>query len=355
MMNLLKTHNATPTDIYARSNVQCIDTLPRRIQIVSTMRCNYRCIQCFQPHESHAGGGELDFALIEKLAPILPFVREVYFTGGEPLLYSRFAEALELIARAGCELSMSTNGALLDGERLEMCLKHMHMLKISVDAATPETYAKIRRGGSLEKVLENFARVAEHKRCHNTPFPQMRFGFVAMRSNIEELSKLVVLARKYGVEHIRVAHAHLTDHTSHLEDERLAHHQELSDHEMLKAAAVAEELGVKLAMPSLFGADEDARLKRNTAATCYDDGFCNEPWTYFLLNPDGSTGLCCPRSIGKDSLVDKSFHEVWNSRQAQAIRRQLNTANEPAVCAGCYTHKRRKPRTAETCETAQEA
>jgi len=151
--------------------MQELDTYPRRIQIIPTIKCNYRCVMCFQPHSEHKRGGEIDFTIFEKLNHVFPFVHQVYFTGGEPLMYSEMPRALEFLGRHGCEISMSTNGAMLTGKRLEMAFRYMDTVKISLDAATPETYARIRKNGNFAKVLANIGRLANLKKKFNRPHP----------------------------------------------------------------------------------------------------------------------------------------------------------------------------------------
>lgn len=344
-LQVVKAHNARLADIYARNNVPVIDTFPTRIQVIPTMRCNYRCVMCFQEHSHHASGGEIDFSLLEKLEPVLPFVQEVYFTGGEPLMYSQMPEAIEFLSRFGCTLSMSSNGALLTGKRLEMAFRHMRTIKISLDAATPKTYAWVRRNGDFGQVMRNLTELVKLKVAHNTLLPDLEFGFVAMRSNIHELSRLVVLAHSFGVERIRVAHVHLGRRADELAGESLSEHPDYSDLHMRKAMGVAEELGVRLDMPSLFTPDPaPARKDAPHAVYCYDHGQCHEPWNYLLISQDGATGLCCSNCVAASDLKTKTFAEVWNGPKAQRLRSRLNTANEPPECANCLTYKRSKPK-----------
>lgn len=344
MLHTAKQHNATLVGIYARNNIQELDTYPRRIQIIPTIKCNYRCVMCFQSHEEHKKGGEIDFAIFEKLNHVFPFVHQVYFTGGEPLMYSEMPRALEFLGRHGCEISMSTNGAMLTGKRLEMAFRYMHTVKISLDAATPETYARIRKNGNFAKVLSNIGRLSSLKKRHDSPLPHIDLSFVAMRSNIEELPKLVFLAHRYGVRNISVGHLALNGTQVGMEDESLQLHKELSDFHMLKAVNMAAQLGVSLTMPSLFSAEQEASRQELHTSSNFDVGYCDEPWSYLLIDHDGSTGLCCSNAICRDDLNSKSFEEVWNSAQAKRVRRMLNTDHEPPECRDCLTHKRAKDR-----------
>jgi radical SAM protein with 4Fe4S-binding SPASM domain len=325
-----------------RRNVGRLRSYPKRLQILPTMRCNYRCLMCFQPEDMHKNGPELDFAIMKKIEIILPYVKSVYFTGGEPLLYHEYDRMLGMLQKYKCDLSISTNGALMSGKRLEMLCNTMHTVKISLDAATPDTYAKIRRGGDFSRVVSNIIALQKFKLDNNAVFPLVHLSMVVMKSNIAELSRLVVLAHGLGVTSIRVAHVTISPWQTELAGESLELHKEESDLQMMKAAAMARELGVELILPSLFHPAKDTEMKRTTNVVCYDTGVCTEPWEYLLIEGDGRTAICCSNAVASDNITDKSFGEVWNSLTAQRIRRQLNTAEEPPECANCLTYKRNK-------------
>ena len=167
---------------------------------------------------------------------------------------------------------------------------------------------------------------------------------VAMRSNIEELPKLVFLAHRYGVRNISLGHLALNGTQVGLENESLQLHRELSDFHMLKAVGMAGKLGINLSMPSLFSAESEASRQELGASTNFDVGCCDEPWSYLLINHDGSTGMCCSNAICQDNLNTKSFEEIWNNTAAKPVRCMLNTCHEPPECHGCLTHKRAKDR-----------
>ncbi|WP_022662578.1 radical SAM protein [Paucidesulfovibrio longus] len=335
-----KIQNKILLNAYADSNTPVLATYPRRIQILPTLRCNYRCRMCFQPDEDHKQGGEIDFALLRKLEHVYPFMEEVYFTGGEPLLYSRLEEATRLFAAHGVRVTMSSNGSLLKGELLPLALDHFHMIKVSIDAASPKTYAGIRINGNFNNVIANLARVSAMKGQRRSLTPHLQFGFVAMRSNIEELPKLVALAADIGISSIHVGHVASGEVQGDMGDESLSRHKELSDEQFLRAQEMAQALGVEIRLPRLFGAAGGTQDAKPSTTKVYDTGICKEPWKFMLLNPDGRISICCHKGIIAGNLAESDFDEIWNNAFYQRIRRTLNTANEPPECSGCPYYKR---------------
>lgn len=82
-------------------------------------------------------------------------IRKVRLTGGEPLVRLDLPDLVRMIAAiSGIEdISLTTNGMLL--ERMAAPLKDagLNRINVSLDTLQPEKFARITRGGSLEKVL----------------------------------------------------------------------------------------------------------------------------------------------------------------------------------------------------------
>ena len=70
---------------------------------------------------------------------------------GESLLHPEFFEMLEMADRAGITpINLTTNGMLLTDETNRRLIEsNLSVLDVSIDAATEETYRKIRRKGEI--------------------------------------------------------------------------------------------------------------------------------------------------------------------------------------------------------------
>ena len=93
-------------------------------------------------------------------------VKAVTFSGGgEPLTYPHIVEAVNMMKERSIDLSLITNGQLLDGERAE-AFYNAKWLRVSFDSPNPSEYAALRgiSESSFHKVvanIENFARKKE--------------------------------------------------------------------------------------------------------------------------------------------------------------------------------------------------
>jgi len=104
---------------------------------------------------------------------------------------------------AGCEVGFSTNGVLLDPALSETLVSlGQDWIAFSVDAATPETYKRIRRGAEFEAVRRNLEALRNIKASWPSQTPKMMMVFVMMHENYRELPIYVELAHELGVEHI---------------------------------------------------------------------------------------------------------------------------------------------------------
>jgi len=115
--------------------------------------------------------------------------RTALHTVGEPLLHGRLPELLEIAARHGVKVWISTNAqfpkvleTILRGQR-----RALSSIRISVDAATPATFAELRPGGRLDKVMESLEII----RRLNQGQPDCEFNLnlhaVVSMANIGEL------------------------------------------------------------------------------------------------------------------------------------------------------------------------
>jgi len=183
---------------------------PVRVLIEPTTTCNLRCRHCGvnDPDYRHE---TLSWSTFERMLPFLRRTRpEVELYGhGESLACRRFPEMFRSVVEAGSRVSFMTNGTLLTHELVDRLLLHAgprawHTLGVSIDAATPELFAEVRRGARLETIVGNLSYLADAKRRRALHHPVVRFNTVAMAMTVHELPGIVRLARSVGAERVTV-------------------------------------------------------------------------------------------------------------------------------------------------------
>ncbi len=129
------------------------------LRISVTDRCNLRCRYCM-PAETIPSLPPKEILSFEEIAEVVGAAVElgitrVRLTGGEPLV-RRDIEILAgmLAAIPGlCDLSMTTNGLLLDRHAAALAAAGLQRVNVSLDAIDAKRYAAVTGGGDIDRVL----------------------------------------------------------------------------------------------------------------------------------------------------------------------------------------------------------
>ena len=170
----------------------------RSVRVSVTDKCNFRCRYCMP-----ADGLEwlprdevLSFEEIARLVRVLAAmgVDEVRLTGGEPLVRRDMPTLVSFLAEIPGvrDLSLTTNGVLLDRLAGPLVEAGLSRLNVSLDSLSHVRFAEITRRDALDRVL---AGLAEAER-----YPELRpikVNCVAIRGfTEEEVPALAELARR---------------------------------------------------------------------------------------------------------------------------------------------------------------
>ena len=127
------------------------------LRISVTDRCNFRCVYCM-PAEGIPWQSPAAIMHYEEIAEVVRVaasqgINEVRLTGGEPLVRKDLPELVRLIdAIPGIQdISLTTNGILLDKMAGPLAQAGLKRVNISLDTLEPEKFSRITRGGSLDR------------------------------------------------------------------------------------------------------------------------------------------------------------------------------------------------------------
>jgi len=137
------------------------------LRVSLTDRCNLRCAYCMPPEgldwlpaPEVLTGDEIVRLLrigVETLG-----IREVRFTGGEPLLRRDLADIITRTAALGPrpEISLTTNGIGLDRRAVELKQAGLDRINVSLDTLRPEVFRKLTHRDRLADVLSGLEAAA---------------------------------------------------------------------------------------------------------------------------------------------------------------------------------------------------
>jgi len=174
-----------------------LENLPHTLEISHSGECNLECKMCYSNHHFFKIDRKLDDQIYNWLIPpLLGKIKRLKLSGGEPLLirHSRkLLENKEMASYPDLKIQLITN-ALLFTPRLWSKIKHNNFdwIITSIDAATKETYEKIRRNGKWEKLMQNLELISKLRKEKRINYHFM--SFVVMKSNYLEIKEFTRMA-----------------------------------------------------------------------------------------------------------------------------------------------------------------
>jgi GTP 3',8-cyclase len=142
----------------------------RSLRVSVTDRCNFRCRYCMPAEglEWLAKPELLTFEELHRLVAVMARmgVREIRLTGGEPLVRRDLPDLVRRLAHvAGVEdLSLTTNGVLLDRLAVPLADAGLRRLNVSLDSLSHTRFAEITRRDALDRVLAGLAAAEREPR-----------------------------------------------------------------------------------------------------------------------------------------------------------------------------------------------
>jgi MoaA/NifB/PqqE/SkfB family radical SAM enzyme len=202
----------------------------KKVYIEPTNQCNLDCVTCIR----HSWDEPLGIMSSETFSRIMHGLHafssppDIFLGGlGEPLSHPHIVDMVREAKMFGSTVELITNGTLLTSSLSAQLIKAgLDVLWISLDGATPESYADVRLGAALPRVLANLIEFQNLRRTRyglepfNMPInafalhlktfdlevksvnlklkPQLGIVFVAMKRNIADLSAVFKIANQLG-------------------------------------------------------------------------------------------------------------------------------------------------------------
>ena len=172
------------------------------LRVSLTDRCNLRCAYCMPaegldwlPKPEVLTGDEIVRLItigVETLG-----IREVRFTGGEPLLRRDLADIIAATAalEPRPDISLTTNGIGLDRRAAGLKAAGLDRMNVSLDTLRPEVFRKLTRRDRLDDVLAGLAAAA------TAGLAPVKVNAVLMRGlNDDEAPELLAFCLERGYE-----------------------------------------------------------------------------------------------------------------------------------------------------------
>lgn len=194
-----------------------------KVYIEPTVECNLKCITCFRNAWDQPMGRMTEETFQRILAGLKEMdpIPSVYFGGiGEPLFHPKTIDWIHQVKQLGVKVELITNGTILTEKKSRQLIDSgLDVLWVSLDGATPETYADIRVGAELPTILANLERFVKMRKGGHFPIPEIGIAFVAMQRNIADLPRIIKIGKSLRAKYFSISN--LQPATADMQAERL--------------------------------------------------------------------------------------------------------------------------------------
>ena len=282
---------------------------PSQVIIDVTEVCNLACIHCPHPefmkseyYDARYLDPELNTKIVDEVRTSgqgkTQYIR--YSSEGEPLVHPKGYEMIEYAARnSGVYVTLTTNGTIMNEKRTRRLLDSgVHMIDISIDAFTPETYAKVRVNGDLNVTQKNVLNLlAWIKQTGSST--KVVVSFIEQPQNSHEISAFKTYWEEQGANSVVIRRLHSA------------------------AGAVVNIARIMRA--------EQAHEVRHP---------CVYPWERIVLNPRGYLAFCPADWTHGSSMVDyknTTVAEIWQGEFYSRLRQAhlSNDFSQHKFCGQC--------------------
>lgn len=327
---------------------------PWDVLVMPTNRCNLKCKHCWERRaETETGNAIYDKAQEMSDQRLLELVDECHqigvrewniVGGGEPMVRGDLVmDMCQKIRRLGMNGVIHSNGTRFTQDHWEHLVKiRWGRVAVSLDGPNPAINDAI-RGTGFDKAIHNLRQLDDLRRSHRVEWPRVNLACAITNTNFDTVDAMVQLAHDTGCRTIGVSF--LTEENDACESYDLTPEQraEFPSH-LNRAIDVADRLGIENNFADLLSHDLEAgRATPGMAKTCAGDGRmtdanCYEVWLSAAIHVDGRVGPCCVSwDEAADSIVNKTFEEVWYGPHLQHVRDRIVTPALMPYCAKCPT------------------
>lgn len=325
---------------------------PKQVQLILSNLCSHDCSWCSYrwpggtSNELFTEGAELSkfghnnpivFMPTERALRLVDEFRElgvlgVQLTGGgENTLHKDHEAIYRKILAAGIRGSLVSNGDSWGPSLASEILPQFDWVRVSIDAGTPETYAKT-RGISpkrWDRVWSHVAELAFNIRRLQSK-TTLGIGFVVAPESWKEIPQCCDLAKQAGAQNIRLSAIFSPEE----EKPYLAIYDRIKE-TIAEAKRLYEDS--RFTVYDNFGSRiADLRLGNPDYKTC---GYMRYT-TY--VGADQNVYVCCVYSYNRRGLMtsikDKSFSEFWRSDERKAFMDNFDARQ----CVHCQFNERNR-------------
>jgi MoaA/NifB/PqqE/SkfB family radical SAM enzyme len=179
---------------------------PLYIDMGITQTCNVACKYCYYATPEHRTNKTIPTdALIRFLKDAAEIgVKAIGFLGdGEPMIHPGVYEAVIEGSKAGLDMAISTNGLVMDHNKLKDFLEALTWIRFNISAAEPDKYEIVMGTPKRNffKVVDNIKKCIELKKQHNMKVT-IGLQMVLISECVDQIVPFAKLGKELGVDYV---------------------------------------------------------------------------------------------------------------------------------------------------------
>lgn len=183
------------------------DIYPIYLDVSTTNICNHKCIFCGLDY-ARKGKCFLEWSVIKRFIKDAAHygIKSIMYAGeGEPLLHKKMIDIVKHTKNNGIDVSVTTNGVLMNEKFLQNTLKYLTWIRVSIDAGTALTYSKIHRTDKKDfyTVLDNIRNAVSIKKKNKYPVT-IGAQSLLLKENAKDMEVLARKLKKIGADYLIV-------------------------------------------------------------------------------------------------------------------------------------------------------
>ncbi len=300
--------------------------------VVVTYRCNAKCRMCDTWKFPSKASEEISPEVMDKIPGGMT---RLNITGGEPMLRNDIEDIVAVLDKKTDRLEISTNGFFTD-KIVNIAKKFPNItIRVSLEGF-PKTNDEIRGiNNGFHRGLYTIIKLME------LGIKDIGFASVVQDGNYKELVDFYRFVAALGVEYsICIAHNSFYFHKA---DNELKNKEEaiVEMEKLVKALLTSERKNPKLRIKDWFR----AYLTRGLIRFAKNDQralSCGAGSDLLFLDPYGEVYPCNVMEKSMGNLKDRSFDDVWNSPEANEIRKSVGKCTSNCWMMGTAVPAMRK-------------
>lgn len=316
---------------------------PSMVNFHMTDFCNFNCKFCwYHSKKNPSSARQKKFIERDVFAKVIADCRAmgtrgVLFSGeGEPLLHPEMAALINCVYGAGLELSVNTNGILID--RLPpLVLGRVTNFNINISETDSGGHSSMQAGEkpSFRKVIENCALItSSRQKCGR---PHLSIVFIVNRHNFRHMAEALVLASRVKADSLRFTMASVNKMTKRiamtrpfLDDLKFEARRLLKARKPPRLKTNIRDFVRFLLQARFFDSCEDVWFNQGYFRTFYfdkhfeNDFRCHFGWFFSLIDIRGNVFLCCNhQQMIVGNIFKESFEKIWKGPLAVKARLKM--------------------------------